>query len=104
MIDIESLTYEELMALNERVVDRLNHLDTIDSIEAMASLNIGSTVSFDSNKGRQTGRVVKLNTKTVRVVTEDGRNWKVPPYLLTKIDESKEANVVRIRGKKKGRR
>lgn len=102
MIDIESMSYEELMALNERIVDRLNHLDTIESIEAMSSLNIGSKVSFDSNKGRQTGRVVKLNTKTVRVISEDGRNWKVSPYLLTKIEESKQANVVKISGKKKG--
>ena len=104
MIDLESLSYDELVLLNDQIVDRLNYLDTLHSMEAMASLQIGTRVSFESQKGRQTGRVVKLNMKTVRVVTDDGRNWKVPAYLVTKVVESDNTNLIKISGKKKGRR
>lgn len=101
MIDLEGLSYEELLALNDEVVDRLNRLDVIESLQAMASLNIGTKVSFDSKRGRQVGRVIKLNTKTVGIVTDDGRNWKVPPHLLSKVKDISGPQVVKISGKKK---
>lgn len=101
MIDLEGLSYEELVALNDEIVDRLNRLDAIQSLQAMAALNIGTKVSFDSKRGRQVGRVIKLNTKTVGIVTDDGRNWKVPPHLLSKVNEISEPNVIKISGKKK---
>jgi len=101
MIDLDGLSYEELVALNDEIIDRLNKMDTIQSLQAMMALNIGSMVSFESKMGRQTGRVTKLNTKTVRVVTDDGRSWKVPPHLLSKVKEVSEPNVIKISGKKK---
>jgi len=101
MIDLEDLSYEELVTLNDEIVDRLNRLDAIQSLLAMAALNIGTKVSFDSKRGRQVGRVIKLNTKTVGIVTDDGRNWKVPPHLLSKVNEISEPNVIKISGKKK---
>ena len=105
MIDLDGLNYEELMALNDEIVDRLNKMDAIQSLQAMVALNIGTKVSFESKMGRQVGVVVKLNTKTVRVVTGDGRSWKVPPHLLSKVNEASEPNVIKISGKrKKGKR
>jgi len=55
MIDLEDLSYEELVTLNDEIVDRLNRLDAIQSLLAMAALNIGTKVSFDSKRGRQVG-------------------------------------------------
>lgn len=103
MINLEELSYEELVALNEEIIDRLNKMDTIQSLQAMAALNIGAKVGFDSKRGRQVGRVIKLNTKTVGVLTEDGRNWKVPPHLLTKIKDVPDQNIIKISGKKRKR-
>lgn len=104
MIDLTELSYDELVDLNGRIVDRLNQLDAIDSLQAMANLNIGARVSFQSKRGREIGCVTKLNTKTVGVRTEDGRAWKVAPQLLTKIEEQTQPNVIKISGKKKGKR
>jgi len=103
-IDLEDLSYEELLALNDEIVDRLNKLDTIQSLQAMTALNVGAKVSFDSKRGRQIGRVIKLNTKTVRIQTEDGRRWKVPPHMLSKVKEASAPNIISINGKKKGKR
>lgn len=104
MINLEELSYEELLALNDQIVTRLNKLEAIESLQAMAALNVGTKVSFESKRGRQTGRVVKLNTKTVGIVTDDGRSWKVPPHLLTKVLQTSEPNVIKISGKKKKQR
>jgi len=100
-VNLEGLSYEELVALNDEIVDRLNKMDTIQSLQAMAALNVGTKVSFDSKRGRQVGRVIKLNTKTVGILTGDGRNWKVPPHLLSKVKETSDPNVIKISGKKK---
>ena len=96
MIKLDEFNYEELVALNEAIVDRLNQLDTLEALQAMASLTIGAKVSFESKSGRQVGHVVKRNTKTVRVVTEDGRYWKVPPHLLSIMENLSAPNVVQI--------
>lgn len=99
-INLDGLSYDELVALNGEIVDRLNKLDAIQSLQAMVALNVGTKVSFESKRGRQVGRVIKLNTKTVGILTEDGRNWKVPPHLLSKVKDISDPNIIKINGKK----
>lgn len=90
-IDIDHLTIEELEALNHRIVERLKFLDAVQAHREMMALNIGAKVSFDSPRhGRQVGTVVKFNRKTVSVVSDDGRRWKVAPQLLSRV---KDANT-----------
>lgn len=53
---------------------------------AMLTFDLGARVSFESNSGeRLTGTLVKLNRKTVTVITDDQRQWRVSPSLLTPI-------------------
>jgi hypothetical protein len=87
-VDIDQLTYEELIALNHRVVERLKFLDTLRAHQDMMSFNIGARVSFDSGGGgRQTGTLVRFNRKTVTVLTDDGRRWNVSPHFLSPIKD-----------------
>jgi hypothetical protein len=102
MIDLTEFSYDELVALNNDIVDRLNALDAVHALQDMAALNIGNTVSFDSKMGRQVGKVIKFNIKTVGILAENGRRWKVPPHLLTKVEEIVNPKVVQIKGKQKG--
>ena len=86
--DIESLSYDELVALNRRIVDRLKHLHEIRDQYHMLALNIGNRVSFDAglqHGGRLSATVIKFNRKTVGVVTDDGRRWNVSPELLSPV-------------------
>lgn len=88
-IDIDQLTEEELVALNHRIVERLKFLDTMQAHRDMMAFNIGSRVSFDSRQGRQLGTLIKFNRKTVTVVTDDSRRWRISPHLLAKVKDAK---------------
>ena len=71
MIDLDNLTEEELIALNERIVDRLRYLDQVRAHEAMLKFRPGDRVSFVAKDGREiTGTLVKYNKKTVTIVTD----------------------------------
>ena len=88
-IDIDTLSREALVELNDRVIERLKYLDTVHAQQAMMTLNIGSQVSFDSPRhGRVFGPVLKFNRKTVVVLTEDRVQWRIPPDILTPIKDA----------------
>lgn len=87
MIDIDELDIESLYALNERVIERIKMLEQMRAHMSMMAFNIGARVSFESAEGRQFGRLVKYNRKTVNVDTEDGRRWRISPHLLSEVKE-----------------
>jgi hypothetical protein len=85
-IDIQSLSYDQLLELNHIIIERLKFLDSMNTHQKMIRFLPGDEVSFDSpNQGRQTGRIAKLNKKTVSVITKAGRKWNVSPHLLNKV-------------------
>ena len=87
-VDIDHLTYDELVALSDRVHERLKFLDTVQAHQAMMALNIGNRVSFESRRdGRVTGTVVKFNQKTVTGLADNRRQWRVPPEMLSPIKD-----------------
>jgi len=94
-VDIDGLSLEELVQLNHRVVERIKMLRAMQAHVDMMAFNLGARVSFDSQEGRLFGTLVKYNRKTVTVLTEDGRQWRVSPGLLsafTDIDPESEAD------------
>ena len=89
-IDIDDLTVEELEALNHRIVERLKFLDTMKAHQNMMAFNIGQQVTFESSRhGRQIGTLIKFNRKTVVVLTDDNRQWRVPPHMLSPVKNVK---------------
>lgn len=84
-IDIDGLSYEELLQLNHRIIERLKMLDAMQAHVDMMAFNLGARVSFDSQYGRQLGTVVKYNRKTVAVLGDDGRQWRISPHLLSAV-------------------
>ncbi|MEJ2330707.1 MAG: hypothetical protein P8Z67_13945 [Gammaproteobacteria bacterium] len=103
-IDIDGLSYDELLDLNDRIIARLKHLDAADTINAMMKLNLGTKVCFDAGKhGIQVGTLVKFNQKTVTVLTDGGRrSWKVSPQMLSPVIEEagENTNVIDLKKKK----
>lgn len=82
MTDINHLNIEELYALNDRVIERIKFLEHARAHMSMMAFNIGASVSFETAEGRQFGRLVKYNRKTVNVDTEDGRRWRIAPFTV----------------------
>ncbi|WP_043321004.1 hypothetical protein, partial [Microbulbifer sp. HZ11] len=85
-IDIDSLSEDELIVLNQRIVERLKFLESMHTHKEMMQFNPGEKVSFEPpGRGRQIGTLVKYNKKTVTVITEGGQKWNVSPHLLSKV-------------------
>ena len=106
-IDIDDLTYEELVKLNHKIVERLKFLDSMHIHNEMMQFSPGDKVTFEPrNRERQTGTLVKFNKKTVTVLTDDGQHWNVAPHLLSKAikeksrtKRSKHGKVIDLYGK-----
>jgi len=85
-INIDSLSYDELVELNHKIVERLKFLDSIHTHKEMVRFSPGDQVCFEApGRDKQFGTLVKYNKKTVTVITESGQKWNVSPHLLGKV-------------------
>ena len=87
-VDIDGLSFEELLELNERIVARLKVMESMQAHMEMMAFNLGARVSFQTRTGRQFGTLVKRNRKTVTVITEGGQRWNIPPHLLSAVKQA----------------
>lgn len=87
-IDLTSMTEDELLALNRRIVERLKFLQQARAHAQMIEFQLGDRVSFDP-EGRTTqfGVIIRYNRKTVTVLTEGGAQWNVSPALLRRVKD-----------------
>jgi len=100
--DIDTMTVEELVALNHRIVERLKFLESLQTHQDMMAFNIGARVSFESSSGgRQLGTLVKFNRKTVTVMTDNGQRWNISPHLLSTVKDANPTQSFLYAGGKK---
>ena len=102
-IDIDKLSEEELIDLNNRIVARLRFLNQMRAHSQMLDFRIGDRVTFQP-EGRQPlfGIITRYNRKTVTVITDGGQHWNVAPRLLRKvvspdIADTGSGKVIRLR-------
>lgn len=100
-VDIDGLSLEELMQLNHRVVERIKMLQSMQAHVEMMAFDLGAKVSFETDRGRVLGTLVKYNRKTVNVVTDDGRQYRVSPGLLSAVKDVDSATQPQRPKKKK---
>lgn len=103
-INIDHLTEIELLELNRQIVQRLKFLENARAHLAMMEFCPGEQVHFyPDGRTAVAGTIVKLNQKTIAVLTEDGRRWKVAPSLLhkgaAKAAMIQDGNIVPIRAR-----
>ena len=104
-IDIDTLTEEELVDLNNRIVQRLRFLHQARSHKRMLDFKIGDRVSFQpEGRGMLVGTLTRYNKKTVTVITEAGERWNVAPHFLRRLVDANstretEENVIPLRNK-----
>jgi hypothetical protein len=80
-IDIDKLSEDELIDLNNRIVARLRFLNQMRAHSQMLDFRIGDRVTFQP-EGRPPlfGVITRYNT----VITDSGQHWNVAPGLLRK--------------------
>lgn len=80
---IKRLNEEDLLFLNRLIVERLNLISQARATTLMTSFTRGDRVCFQAPDGRMLeGMVLRLNKKTISVVTDDCQQWNVSPGLL----------------------
>jgi len=85
-IDIDRLTEDQLIDLNNRIVQRLRFLEQMRAHTQMLEFKIGDRVMFNpDNRGPVTGMLTRYNKKTVTIITESGQKWTVSPMLISKV-------------------
>ncbi len=93
-INIDTLSQDELLALNRRVIARLKLIQQHNTLNSMVKFEVGQRVSFDPDGRMRTGILIKFNPKTVAVMTDDGQRWKVSPQLLRHLIENNPSGKV----------
>src|SRR5262245_29986538 len=84
-IDLTGYTEEDLIELNRRVVERIRVLRQQRCASIMTEFVVGDRVSFQPECGHGViGTLIRMNRKSVTVVTTDGHHWRVAPGLLKK--------------------
>ena len=87
--DIDSLSEEELIALNHKIVARLRFLSQMRSHSAMLDFRIGERVKFrPGGRPDVVGILTQYNKKTVTIITDSGEHWNVAPGLLSKVESA----------------
>jgi hypothetical protein len=82
-IDIESLSEEQLIALNNLIVARLRFLQDQRAHSAMLEFRVGQRVAFQPpGRPLMHGVLTRYNKKTVTVITDAGEHWNVAPDML----------------------
>jgi hypothetical protein len=101
-INIENLTEEELIDLNNRIVARLKFIHQFRAHSEMLKYSIGDKVCFQPDgHPLLTGMLTRYNKKTVTVITDNGQQWNVAPGFLRGVEKpvtksSQQATVVQL--------
>jgi hypothetical protein len=102
-IDIDKLSEEELIDLNNRIVARLRFLNQMRAHSQMLDFKIGDRVTFQpEGRAPLVGMLTRYNRKSVTVITDSGQHWNVAPGLLRKAastdgTEANNAKVIQLR-------
>ena len=83
---IQSLDETDLIHLNRIIVERLNLFSQMKTSLQLSDFHNGQQVSFTTPEGElKKGVILRLNKKTVSILTEDNMRWNVHPEFLTKV-------------------
>ena len=83
-MDIEKLSLEQLSDLNQRVVRRIEYLQSLKTRAHLDRFEAGDRVSFPSEGRQIEGVVIRVNRKTLSIKTKD-TYWRIHPRFLTKL-------------------
>lgn len=90
--ELYNLDAESLAAVSAIIRERNSDIQAA----ARSQFRIGDYVRFDAKsrgRGIISGRIVKINGKTIKVKANSGATWRVTPSLLTKVKEPVSAKA-----------
>lgn len=81
-------TIAELKQVGDIYRAKYSALQALENAKALISIYPGASVNFIGKYGKTiTGKVVKVNNKTVKVLSNEGVMWAVSPQLINIVKE-----------------
>ncbi|MBZ5522121.1 MAG: hypothetical protein LAP21_07750 [Acidobacteriia bacterium] len=91
-IDIDGLTEEELIELNQKVIARLRFLREMRSHVQMMDFRIGERIRFHPEGQPEIfGFITRYNKKSVTIIADNGGHWRVHPSFLRKVVQEEKS-------------
>jgi hypothetical protein len=98
-LEIDGLTEEELIELNQKIVARLRFLREVKSHVQMLDFRIGERVKFKPDGRPEVfGFITRYNRKSVSLIADNGAQWRVHPSFLTKAVPEEQNQASRTDG------
>ena len=83
-MQLDDMSLDQLYELNDMICQRIDELRARNDTEVLRQLRLGQQVHFESQQeGRIFGKVIKINRKTVLVLSEDNRQWKLSAGMVS---------------------
>lgn len=77
-------TLSDLKQVGEVYQAKWRSIQAVEAAKALSGIYHGAPVTFKGKRGETiTGKVAKINNKTVKVLTDGGMMWSVSPQLLS---------------------
>lgn len=89
---VQSLSDEELHALYHQLGDRMHLARRARELYALKDFHVLDRVSFEHAGRRVEGTVIRINQRTISVMSTGGIRWKVSPQLLRKLESNANAD------------
>lgn len=82
---IDNLSKEDLYTISAYVGNKINYLNKREEALKTLEFRVGERVSFIHKHKRICGTIIKINSSSIKVNTDDGITWTVSPSFFTKI-------------------
>ena len=79
---IDDMSIDQLLELNQTICQRIDELQAQETLQALSQLRVGMKVTFEGREGPVLGIVTKINRKSVIVLGDGRKQYKVSPGLL----------------------
>ena len=79
---IDDMSIDQLLELNQTICQRIDELQEQETLQALSQLRVGLKVTFEGRDGPVPGVVTKINRKSVIVLGDGRKQYKVSPGLL----------------------
>ena len=86
---IDDMSIDQLLELNQTICQRIDELQEQETLQALSQLRVGLKVTFEGREGPILGIITKINRKSVIVLGDGRKQYKVSPGLLRPLRDVK---------------
>ena len=90
------LREEELVTLNKTIIEKLKQMRKEKIRTYAQQFKVGDIVSFEGQGSKRSGVIIKINSRSLSIITLGNVRWNVDPSLLKhEINPSKQIQKLR---------